>query len=206
MQDFSEKLKQTMINLKVNQVELPGRLGVSTATVNHYLQARRTPRVGDIDKMGKILGVDFFTNSEIKPSSESSVSFDILDLNGASLKQSDIQTYENLNEVFTVDRKWFIKAFGKEPTETMKIVFAGCESMTPTFNAGDFLLVDTAHTFIKDGVYVFTTESRLFIKRLQVLPDRIVAISDNNHYLTFDLPKKVHVVARVIDMWKHEIP
>ena len=146
MQDFSEKLKQTMINLKVNQVELAGRLGVSTATVNHYLQARRTPRVGDIDKMGKILGVDFFTNSEIKPSSESSVSFDILDLNGASLKQSDIQTYENLNEVFTVDRKWFIKAFGKEPTETMKIVFAGCESMTPTFNAGDFLLVDTAHT------------------------------------------------------------
>ncbi len=203
--DFPEKLKSVMFNKRINQVELAEKLNISTSTVNHYLTGRRMPRLPDIERMGNILGADLFHDVKEKAQDDSVVSFELLNLNDA--KESDLVNFKNLNEVFTVDRDWFKSVFHKEPTSSMKIIFAGCESMSPTFKAGDFLLVDTSETCLKDGVFVFRSNDRLFIKRLQVLPDSVVAISDNSKYLPFDLtPDNTTIIARVIDLWKHELP
>jgi phage repressor protein C with HTH and peptisase S24 domain len=105
-----------------------------------------------------------------------------------------------------VDRDWFISVFNKHPTPSMKIVFAQCESMQPTFTAGDFLLVDTASTTIVDGVYIFKVDDHLFVKRLQVMPGKVLAISDNKKYEFFDLPSNAVIIARVTDLWKHDTP
>ena len=88
----------------------------------------------------------------------------------------------------------------------MKIVFAQCESMQPTFTQGDFLLVDTADTNINDGVYIFKVDDRLFIKRLQIMPGKILTISDNKKYESFNLPSDAVIIAKVIDLWKHDTP
>lgn len=203
--EFPEKLKTIMFNKRINQVELAEKLNISTSTVNHYLTGRRVPRVPDIERMGGILGVDLFHGVDERTQDNSVVSFELLNLNDA--KESDLINFNNLNEVFTVDRDWFRSVFNKEPTSAMKIIFAGCESMTPTFKAGDFLLVDTSETRIKDGVFVFRSNDRLFIKRLQVLPDKVMAISDSAKYLPFELNlDKTAIIARVIDLWKHELP
>ena len=78
--------------------------------------------------------------------------------------------------------------------------------MQPTFKQGDFLLVDTADTTLNDGVYIFKVADQLFIKRLQLLPGKILAISDNKKYESFELPSDAVIVAKVIDLWKHDTP
>ena len=202
--DFAQRLKNAMFDQRINQVDLANKLEVSTSTVNHYITGRRVPRLPDIERINNILGINLLDETPVIQD-DSVVSFELLNLNDA--KESDLINFKNLTEVFTVDRDWFRSVFNKEPTSTMKIIFAGCESMQPTFKAGDFLLVDTLETNIKDGVYVFRINDRLFIKRLQVLPDKIMAISDNAKYLPFDIDtNEVEVIARVIDLWKHELP
>lgn len=56
--------------------------------------------------------------------------------------------------------------------------------MSPTYNHGDILFVDTGVTEVKvDAVYVFSLSQELFIKRLQRLPDTTLrVISDNKQY------------------------
>ncbi|WP_153063948.1 S24 family peptidase [Haemophilus haemolyticus] len=54
------------------------------------------------------------------------------------------------------------------------------DSMNPTFNHGDLLFVDISITsFDGDGIYVFTFDDHLFVKRVQKAGRNFCIISDN---------------------------
>jgi len=42
----------------------------------------------------------------------------------------------------------------------------------------------------------------LYVKRLQRLPNKVVALSDNSNYIPFDLPENTEIVARVVCAWQ----
>ena len=200
---INEKIKNLRKSKNMSQQKLADLVGVSQASIQKIERGLiNNPRY--LKQIAKALntseeflrfGVDTSTNI---------VSFELLNIK--DYKGSDLTKFDKVHDVFTVDRDWFIEVFKKEPTLTMKIVFAQCESMQPTFKQGDFLLVDTADTTLNDGVYIFKVADQLFIKRLQLLPGKILAISDNKKYESFELPSDAVIVAKVIDLWKHDTP
>lgn len=80
------------------------------------------------------------------------------------------------------------------------------DSMAPTFNSGDVLLVDTDMRDVKiDGIYVLEAHGRLFIKRVRQRLDGSYEISsDNPTHKTVDTlngDHQVEVKGRVVWAW-----
>jgi len=188
----------------IKKVEFARLINVSPQSLNNWFNRTGIPN-SQLSNIAKAINVPInylLTGDNKMPNN--TVSFELLNIK--DYKGSDLAKFDNIHDVFTVDREWFIDVFKKQPTPTMKIVFAQCESMQPTFTQGDFLLVDTDDTNINDGVYIFKVDDRLFIKRLQIMPGKILVISDNKKYESFNLPSDAVIIAKVIDLWKHDTP
>lgn len=90
---------------------------------------------------------------------------------------------------FTVSAE-LIKSLGLLPQYTA-IVFCSGESMLPTMNDGDRILVDTRELTepVKDGVYVIRIDEMVYVKRLKwnILEQSYSVISDNHDHDSFDI-------------------
>lgn len=95
------------------------------------------------------------------------------------------------------------------PSSPMNLRFlhAYGDSMSPTFEGGDILLVDTGQVDPKviDGVYALSANDRLYIKRVrQTLDGRLEVSSDNPKIKTVDElngGNQVTVHGRVVWVW-----
>lgn len=70
-----------------------------------------------------------------------------------------------------------------------EIIFAQGDSMMPTIDGGDSLLVDHTRKEIYDGkIYCVRIDGQLYAKRLQKIPPNIVVVvSDNPKYRSFEI-------------------
>jgi phage repressor protein C with HTH and peptisase S24 domain len=104
---------------------------------------------------------------------------------------------------FGFDERW-LKALTSTPAERLSIVKVEGDSMSPTLNQGDEILVDPgdAADRLRDGIYVLRAEEALVVKRLALHPmgRRVTVQSDNPAYP--DWPDcgldHIHVIGRVI--------
>lgn len=73
--------------------------------------------------------------------------------------------------------------------ERTEMIFASGDSMLPTIEGGDSLLVDLNRKEIYDGrIYCVRIEGQLYAKRLQKIPPtKIIVISDNQKYQSFEI-------------------
>lgn len=86
---------------------------------------------------------------------------------------------ENQTGVYEISQK-LAKDIGIIPGKT-EMIFASGDSMYPTIEGGDSLLIDTSKKEIHDGrIYCVRVEGQLYAKRLQKIPpNKIKVISDN---------------------------
>ncbi|WP_265498458.1 LexA family transcriptional regulator [Providencia rustigianii] len=77
--------------------------------------------------------------------------------------------------------------FGRKSLKGIEMINISGDSMSPAINPRDVVFVDTHNEcFDGDGVYVFSFENALFIKRLQRVKGKKLAVkSDNSAYETF---------------------
>ncbi|MBC7042313.1 S24 family peptidase, partial [Salmonella enterica] len=55
--------------------------------------------------------------------------------------------------------------------------------MAPTIAPGDLIFLDISiNQFDGDGIYVFGFDDKIYVKRLQMTPDKLLLISDNTNY------------------------
>lgn len=88
--------------------------------------------------------------------------------------------------------------------ENLAMVTGWGQSMAPTINHGEPVIVDRGVShFVGDGVYVFTWDGLLYLKRLQKEPGgKIKVISDNRAHDPFHIPAlDVNIHARVVMVW-----
>ena len=86
----------------------------------------------------------------------------------------------------------------------LKMITGWGQSMTPTIKDRDPLLVDiTIREFTGDGIYLFSHDEMLYVKRLQKKgKDRFKMISDNKHHDPEDIRvDDTHILARVLYVW-----
>lgn len=110
-------------------------------------------------------------------------------------------------DMLRVTKQWLDKTLTNvSKLSNLKFIHAIGDSMTPTFNDGDILLVDSGATTVSvDGVYVLSAHDRLFIKRVRRKMDGNFEISsDNPSVKTVDILNGDHEVTirgRVVWVW-----
>jgi len=86
---------------------------------------------------------------------------------------------------FGFDERW-LKALTATPSSSLSIVRVEGDSMSPTLNDGDDILVDLGDAVerLRDGIYVLRVDDALVVKRLALSPivRRVTVQSDNPAY------------------------
>lgn len=73
--------------------------------------------------------------------------------------------------------------FGGRTPDAVKVINVRGDSMADTIEPGDLIFVDVSiNEFDGDGIYVFGFDDKIYVKRLQMIPDKILVISDNPKY------------------------
>ena len=99
-------------------------------------------------------------------------------------------------------RKWL--KFRGFTEKDLVIVWAKGDSMEPTINNNDTLVVHTGRTRPHDGhIYIFRREDELFVKRYQSVPSAWRLISDNPMYDNVDIKKEEQHQFEVIGQVVH---
>lgn len=104
---------------------------------------------------------------------------------------------------FAFDQRW-LKRLTPTPPSQLSIVRVQGDSMAPTLNEGDDILIDTGDCGerLRDGIYVLRVDDSLVVKRLALNPigQRVTVQSDNPAYP--DWPdcslSDIHCIGRVI--------
>ena len=115
-----------------------------------------------------------------------------------------VGTFSNENYItamFSATREWLFRNLNRNPDHIYLIQAKG-DSMIDTIKPNDIVFVDTEDAKSpSDGIWVFSVENQIFLKRLQVLPTKkLKVISDNPIYETYilDPDHTFHLLARYI--------
>lgn len=103
----------------------------------------------------------------------------------ASAGPGAIVSEETGKPYFAFDERW-LKALTPTPASKLSIVRVEGDSMSPTLNPGDDILVDLADCDdrFRDGIYVIRVDDALVVKRIALNPmrRRVTVQSDNPAY------------------------
>jgi len=110
---------------------------------------------------------------------------------------------ESPKPYFAFDPVW-LKTLTGSPPSRLSVIRVEGDSMAPTLNAGDDILVDLADAGdrLRDGIYVLRVDGALLVKRLAIHPvgRRVTVQSDNPAY--GDLPDcgldEIECIGRVV--------
>lgn len=120
---------------------------------------------------------------------------------------TDIQHDDILVGQIALSEQWVSRRLQPTNLNALRFIHAYGDSMSPTFEDGDILLVDTGikDPRVIDGVYVMAANDRLYIKRVRQRMDKALEISsDNPTVKTVDVLNGDHVIdilGRVIWAW-----
>lgn len=121
---------------------------------------------------------------------------------GASAGSGSLQEDEVAAGALAFDARW-LRALGGRP-DMLSIIRVDGESMAPTLNDGDEIMVDRADGIdrLRDGIYVLRLDDVLMVKRVALAPrrGRFSVRSDNPLYPVWEDvdPDLVAIVGRVI--------
>ncbi|MEB0133451.1 LexA family transcriptional regulator [Pseudomonas sp. CCI2.4] len=90
----------------------------------------------------------------------------------------------------------------------LKLVTGWGQSMQPTIKHRDPLIVDVSiREFVGDGIYLFSWDDLLYIKRLQAIDaEYFEMISDNTHHKDKSIRRDdTHILARVLLVWNAQL-
>jgi phage repressor protein C with HTH and peptisase S24 domain len=121
----------------------------------------------------------------------------------ASAGAGAVVSEETARPYFGFDERW-LRALTPSPAEKLSIIRVEGDSMAPTLNPGDDILVDLGDCDerLRDGIYVIRSDDALVVKRIALHPvgRRVTVQSDNPAYP--DWPDcdtgEIHCIGRVI--------
>ena len=107
---------------------------------------------------------------------------------------------DNVREYCAFRKEWLFNALGS-PQGKYLLAVSG-DSMSPTIQNGDTVMLDTISTHIFDGnIYALRMDDTIMIKRLALRPgEKIMVISDNREeYEPYEAARKdIHVLGRIV--------
>lgn len=220
MTTFGERLKEARKDRGLSQASLAKIVGLKQPTIAELESDGKGSSKAAL--IAKALGVSAVWLSEGKGdkkekfdnvkvnltlSISDSVDIPLLAAKGSMGDGNETPDPDLVVDVLRITRPWLDKTLTSVSDLTnLRFIHAMGDSMMPTFNDGDILLVDAGTASVTvDGVYVLSAHDRLFIKRVRRRLDGQFEISsDNISVKTVDVlngDHEVQVKGRVVWVW-----
>lgn len=197
---IGKRIFEAMKARNFSEGELARRSGVPQPTIHRIVSGDvKSPRNDSIASIAKALSLDFTWLVTGKEAKKQSSNLTLNNPDTIEIPQFDIKAsmgsgnfppdYQQPVITITVDKDFFIRQ-GINVTQSSKLsIITGIgDSMEGTFNDGDPIVINhEARSLIADGIYVFTLGEKLYLKRLQILPNCVRMISDNAKYPPYDI-------------------
>jgi len=191
----AQRLTEFRESLRLNYEEFGNPLGVSHSTVRRWERGETT-----IDNaLAQKIADCHNGSSEWLLTGRGYMS--ILPINKASIPMRPLRLfYEATGDCLTFEEEWLVSRVGVAP-ENLFLAIVDGDSMVPTLNPGDLVMVDTsanAEVFM-DGLWIFKIGNVIHLKRLwQLGPGRFEAKGDNPIYGEITLNKLPEIIGKVV--------
>lgn len=212
------KIKKLMQERRLTAKEVADAVGVRTQTIYNWMNAKSLPRYGEVlERVAKFFDVPVLylltdENEEAKAvvSEEGYVLIPHLEASaacGAGFINGD---FLPMVKLIKVGMEWLRIHAPYANYRNLNILTAEGDSMLPTIKPGDLILIDRSDTQVRfDGLYVFTKDDSLFLKRIQKLGNGLRILSDNSSvYPPFEITgseaQEVRILGKVVSVGKFE--
>lgn len=209
MESWNERLRAAMNRKGLSAADLVRATGISGAGIKKWIDGVTVePKYRDVTRACQALDISPIWLMEgrgesvpLKPSETAII--DKVDLKGScgygTINFDQVPQIQRL----MVSKRWFQRHFSYYKPDTVKVITALGDSMTPDVNDGDAVFIDISDTeFIRDGIYAALVDDELYIKRIQKAPGKLIFISTNPAYKPFEIsidgPSTVKFIGRVI--------
>lgn len=178
-----QAILQNLTGARITQSEIAKALGKDRSNINAKAKRGTELKLSEISKIEKYFNVDLTTNKQQNHNIEDlGEDFADIPVRGdvfASMGSGITVYNEEKTGVYRISRE-LARDLGVKIPNTEMIVARG-DSMSPTIEDGDSLLVDLSKKEIYDGkLYCVRINGQLYAKRLQLIPPtKIKVISDN---------------------------
>lgn len=226
--DFGKRLKTARKNAGFTQVQLAQAVGLGQSTLaglekegfgsSHvatiaaacgvspqWLQSGEGPMLPEAGESAPAIRADSLAPTPAPGAP--AVRVPLLANAGSMGPGSDVQHDDVLVGHIALSEQWVARRLKPTSPTALRFIHAYGDSMHPTFEDGDVLLVDTGMRDPKaiDGVYVMAANDRVYIKRVRQRMDGVVEISsDNPTVKTVDVlngDRAIDVLGRVVWCW-----
>ena len=179
---FWDRLEQALRENNITAAELSRKIGVASSVVNSWKMRDSIPRADIAVKTAEALG----TTVEYLITGNQNESLYVAESLGAYVIPVMNQDPDN--------RSYGVESYIKVPAALEKygpnlIAFTvNGDSMETTLKNGTLALVYPKYWDKSDGLYAIEMNSNYYIKRIQVVADKVLIISDNPKYKTIEQP------------------
>ncbi|HDB9894038.1 TPA: helix-turn-helix transcriptional regulator [Escherichia coli] len=197
---LSERLKEARLARGLTQKALGDLVGVSQAAIQKIEtgKANQTTKIVEIANALGVRaewlssGVGNMPDSTVQPiqttvSHSKYFKIDVLDIEVSAgpgvINREFVEVLRSVEYSFDDARHMF----DGRKAENIRIINVRGDSMSGTIEPGDLLFVDiTVKSFDGDGIYAFLYDDTAHVKRLQMMKDKLLVISDNKSYSPWD--------------------
>ncbi len=193
--NFPELQKKliSLTNRNITQTEIGESLGITRSTISTRFKTKSQLKTSELKKVAEYFDIypelllTDVSQNQTSASDDNCISIPVLSNVKASMGFGVSVYNESQTAVYALSRQ-LAHDLGVSESQT-KMIFASGDSMEPTIEGGDSLLIDRSRTEIYDGcIYCVRIEGQLYAKRLQKIPPcTIVVISDNPKYKAFEI-------------------
>ncbi len=200
-----EKLEKIADYLGVKPSWLQFGEGVMFGENNHISNSQITNTV--------TYGEQIIPLAQNKQDNEHIYRIDYLDVRAAAgMKEFSNADYPEIIRTVYLSEQGVRELVGKNNIDGLRIINVPTDSMEPTIKKGDFVLIDTTvDHYNGDGIYAFSIDGHLFIKRLQkMIGGGFKVISDNKdkydpEEMSEDTYKTSKFVGKFIKCWRIQV-
>ncbi|ENS0910003.1 XRE family transcriptional regulator [Leclercia sp. UBA1284] len=219
--NIGSRIRHLRLTKNMKIAELAEAVGVDAANISR-LETGKQKQFSEqtLNRLAQALGVkvtDLFTSLEnestvcINSKNDSSARKDIdvyrvevLDVS-ASAGSGHIQGSDVIDVIHAIEysNDQAVIMFGGRTSTGVKVINVRGDSMASTIEPGDLIFVDVnINEFDGDGIYVFGFDGKVYVKRLQMIPDQLLVISDNPKYREWNITKenehRFHIFGKVL--------
>ncbi|MCX7062824.1 MAG: helix-turn-helix domain-containing protein [Gammaproteobacteria bacterium] len=213
-------VKQARNSANLSQEQLAHELGCTKGNVSAWENNRHAPSVAQVDLIARLTNFPYVPHREVASADFNGLplvtSATSADGNSANVKHFNVtasmgsgavvEDHPQVVQSITVSLAELKKQASFSNPPNLSFITGRGDSMLPTFNDGDMLLVDQNVTEHKiDAVFAFTYDGEFYVKTLQRVPGRgVMAVSHNRTvYEPFriDPEKPFTIHGRVVLAW-----
>ncbi|PHS48790.1 MAG: transcriptional regulator [Marinobacter sp.] len=203
-EQFSQRLRAAMGSESTNK--FAKKCGMSESLVRKYLSGS-LPGIDKATIMARVAGVSVgWLISGEGAASEETIEDEFALVPGYSIQvaagNGSLPGPEYATRKLAFRRKWL--RFRGLNVKDLALVFAKGDSMEPTIDDNNTVMIDTSQRELRDGsIYVIRTDDHLIVKRIQTrLGKQVLLISDNKAYPPIEVnmedPGDLEVIGRVV--------